>query len=119
MTATTTVDTTATTVDETVDTSATEAANTIKAKPLNDRSKERELEQAFDDLAQARELNAGYAEAGPFYAAKPPVANAVGGEIGIVTKDEKAGTVQRTGIGFYVRSDHFFGHTYSTSVPLA
>jgi hypothetical protein len=85
---------------------------TAKAKSIDARHNERQLEEAFDNLAQARESNAGYAEAGPFYASKAPVANAIGGEIGVVTKDDKAGTVQRTGIGFYIRSDHFYGHTY-------
>lgn len=87
--------------------------NNIKPMPTKDRSKERAFEQALDDMGQLRE-DGGYAEAGPFYACKAPVANAIGGELGIVTKDAKTGEVARTGIGFYVRSDHMFGNTYQT-----
>lgn len=97
---------------------APEAQTTNGIKPTKDRSKERAFEQALDDMGQLRE-DGGYAEAGPFYASKAPVANAIGGELGIVTKDAKTGEVARTGIGFYIRSDHMFGNTYTGTVPLA
>ena len=83
-----------------------------KAKSIAARNNERHLQETFDNASQDREERGGYAEAGPFYASKAPVANAVGAELGVVTRDEKTGTVQRSGIGFYVRSDHFFGHTF-------
>lgn len=83
-----------------------------KVKSIIARNNERHLEEAFDNTAQERELHKGYAEAGPFYASKAPVANAIGTELGVVTRDKQSGTLQRSGIGFYIRSDHFFGHTF-------
>jgi len=90
-----------------------------KAKSIAARNNERHLQETFDNAGQDRENHGGYAEAGPFYASKAPVANAVGAELGVVTRDEKTGTVQRSGIGFYIRSDHFFGHTFEGDVDVA
>ncbi len=83
-----------------------------KAKSIAARNNERHLQETFDNAGQDRENYGGYAEAGPFYASKAPVANSVGAELGVATRNEKTGTVQRSGIGFYIRSDHFFGHTF-------
>lgn len=108
-----------TTLETNAASEAQPTTNNIKPMPTKDRSKERAFEQALDDMGQLRELSNGYAEAGPFYASKAPVANAIGGELGIVTKDAKTGETQRTGIGLYIRSDHMFGNTYTGTVPLA
>lgn len=91
---------------------ATTVISSNKAKSIAARNNERRLEEVFDNTAQERELYGGYAEAGPFYAAKAPVANAIGAELGVVTRDRTSGTLQRSGIGFYIRSDHFLGHTF-------
>lgn len=70
------------------------------------------LEACLDEHGQVREDTESYADLGPVYAAATPVANAWGAELGFVTKDEKAGTVQRTGFGFYLRSDHLCNKKY-------
>ena len=65
---------------------------------------------ALDDLkrehAQALETNGHYHDWGFVYAAPAPIANAIGAELGLMQRDDKTMTVQRTGIGFYLRSDH-------------
>lgn len=73
------------------------------------------LEACLDEHGQIRENTESYADLGPVYAAPTPVANAWGAELGFVTKDEKAGTVQRTGFGFYIRSDHLCNKKYDLS----
>ena len=110
----TTVETTATTVE-----TAPEASNDIKSTSTSDRASKRAMEELLETHGQARELNNGYAEAGPFYASGAPVDNSFGCEFGVVTKDEKANTVQRTGVGFYLRSDHLLNRRYNTAVPRA
>jgi hypothetical protein len=83
------------------------------AKSVIDWARQRE---AVDNLkastGQALEDNNHYSELGCFYAAQAPVANSMGAEIGVVTKDEKTNKVQRTGIGIYVRSDHAANYTF-------
>ena len=67
---------------------------------------------------QSTESSSG-TEAACFYASGAPVANAIGAELGVVTRDKDSGAVQRTGIGFYVRSDHLCNNTYFGNVPVA
>jgi len=94
---------------------ATDAVNDIKATTTSNRADTRAMEELLETHGQARELNNGYAEAGPFYASGAPVDNSFGCEFGVVTKDEKTGTVQRTGVGFYLRSDHLLNRRYDTT----
>lgn len=56
--------------------------------------------------AGALEAAGHYTDAGVFYAATSPMAASVGAELGIVTRDEKTGKTQRSGVGFYLRCDH-------------
>lgn len=86
---------------------------------IQERSNQRLLEEANDLHGQAREDSRSYAEGGCFYASSVPIANAVGAELGVVTRDGASGAVQRTGIGFYIRSDHLCNHTYDGNVPVA
>ena len=71
-----------------------------------------ELEHAHKAHGQARETYQGYARLGPVYASNTPIANAIGVEIGIVTSSGKRKTVQRTGFGIYLRSDHLCNKVY-------
>ncbi|QPN61981.1 hypothetical protein [Synechococcus sp. CBW1004] len=87
--------------------------------PIQERSNHRLLEHAKDLHNQAREDSRSYAEGGCFYASSTPIANALGAELGIVTRDAQSGAVQRTGLGFYIRSDHLCNHTYDGNVPVA
>jgi hypothetical protein len=64
---------------------------------------------------QALESSGHYQDLGCFYAASTPVPAAFGAEIGVVTKDEKTGAIQRTGVGLYIRSDHAAGCQYDLS----
>lgn len=84
-------------------TQAQTTSNATPAQQLAERNRNTESRLAF---GQAREDLSSYAEAGVFYASQSPVANSVGGEVGIVTRDEKTGEVRRSGVGFYMRSDH-------------
>jgi hypothetical protein len=59
-------------------------------------------------MAEQRELHGTYADLGPLYASATPVANSVGAEFGIVTRDSKTNKTKRTGIGIYLRSDHIY-----------
>jgi hypothetical protein len=59
-------------------------------------------------MAEQRESHGTYTDLGPFYASATPVANSVGAEFGIVTRDSKTDEACRTGIGIYLRSDHIF-----------
>lgn len=77
-----------------------------------------QLEGEVDALQQAREDLNAYTEAGPFYGAAAPVPNSIGCELGVVTRDEKTGTVQRTGFGFYLRSDHICNKKYDGNVQV-
>ena len=100
------------------DTTANAAAQTTQAEvvaseprrmrpsEVRQRAMANRLKEEMDGMGQAREDLGGYHDAGVFYGAAAPVPNSFGAEVGIVTKDEKSGTVQRTGIGFYLRSDH-------------
>jgi hypothetical protein len=105
--------TTETTVMETPDTD-TQPTTVTEATPKVDGFADLQKQAKRDadifgnlaDTAQCLETNQHYADLGCFYAGKAPVANSFGAELGVVTRDEKTGTVQRTGIGFYIRSDH-------------
>lgn len=77
------------------------------------------LDDTKQDVAQQRETSNTYAELGPLYASASPVASSVGAELGIVTRDTQANTVQRTGVGFYLRSDHLLNKRWDTTVPRA
>jgi len=103
-----TVNASAETISKEVDTIP--AANDIKAtdrKETEDKRSET-LDQLKADHAQALETNGHFNDWGFVYAAAAPVANAIGGEIGFMQRDDKTMTVQRTGIGIYLRSDHIF-----------
>ena len=67
------------------------------------------------DYSRTLETTGHYQDLGCFYAASTPVPASFGAEIGVVTKDEKTGAVQRTGIGFYIRSDHMADVKYDCS----
>jgi hypothetical protein len=73
-----------------------------------DKQRTENLDQLKADHAQALESNGHYKDWGFVYAAPAPIANAIGGEIGFMQRDDKTMTVQRTGIGIYLRSDHIF-----------
>ena len=77
------------------------------------------LDDTKQDVAQQRETSNTYTELGPLYASAAPVAGSVGAELGIVTRDNQANTVQRTGAGFYLRSDHLLNQRWNTAVPRA
>ena len=96
---------------------STPTANQVRSP--KDRSNQRLLDEAKDIHGQVRENSGAYAEAACFYASGAPVANAIGAELGVVTRDKDSGAVQRTGIGFYVRSDHLCNNTYFGNVPVA
>ena len=115
------IDTKATTVDSEVDnettndtepTTVTEAVTKITpnnedfAKLQQQARQKSTIEASLASAAQALETNQHFAELGCFYGGAAPVANSFGAEIGVVTKDDKTNTVQRTGVGFYIRSDH-------------
>lgn len=76
------------------------------------------LEACLDEHGQVREDTDAYADLGFVYAATAPVANSWGAELGVVTKDKENGTVQRTGFGFYFRSDHLCNKKYDGKVEL-
>ena len=83
------------------------------AKSVVDWARQREaLDRTKTSTGQALEDNNHYSELGCFYAAQSPVANSMGAEIGVVTKDEKTNKVQRTGVGIYLRSDHAANYTF-------
>lgn len=73
------------------------------------------LEACLDEHGQVREDTDAYADLGFVYAATAPVANSWGAELGVVTKDKESGTVQRTGFGFYFRSDHLCNDKFDLS----
>jgi len=73
------------------------------------------VDEGLKAHGQLLESNGHYKDLGFCYAAPAPVANAIGGEVGVVTKDEKTGTVQRTGVGLYIRSDHMADYKYASS----
>jgi hypothetical protein len=73
----------------------------------------RELETVR--FAQQRELTESYSDFGFLYHGHSPVANSIGLELGVVTKDEKTKQVQRTGFGFYLRSDHLADASFDSS----
>jgi hypothetical protein len=112
----TTVDTT--TVD-TPDTTAAPAADTTESKSVTQAERKAQrsaMESILDEHGQAREANKAYTDFGFAYASQSPVANSIGAEVGIVTRDEKTNTVQRTGIGFYLRSDHLWNQRFDAAV---
>jgi len=69
-------------------------------------------------VAQNRETLGAYT-GDLFYAAKTPVANAIGIELGTGNHNKQAKTVERCGFGIYIRSDHAFNKCYKTPVALA
>jgi hypothetical protein len=73
---------------------------------LDDAKRVEERNSKGREYSRALESTGHYQDLGCFYAASTPVPAAFGAEIGVVTKDEKTMKVQRTGIGFYIRSDH-------------
>jgi hypothetical protein len=73
------------------------------------------VDNARSTAAQALQNNGHYHDFGCFYGSATPVANALGAEVGVVTKDEKTKKVQRTGVGFYIRSDHMADVKYDCS----
>jgi hypothetical protein len=81
-------------------------------------AKQQAMENASYELNQAREANDGYNNLGPLYVSAAPVANSLGAEFGFSTTDEKTNTVQRTGIGFYIRSDHLCNKRYDANVKV-
>ena len=104
----------------TTPTTQTEPATERRLRPseVKRRNLEHQLQAAADQFGQDREDLQGYAEAGIFYGSASPVPNSFGAELGVVTKDEKTGTVQRTGFGFYFRSDHICNKKYDGNVPV-
>lgn len=78
------------------------------AKEQLNKQRTKKLEQIKADHSQALESSGHYNDWGFVYAAPAPIANAIGGEIGFMQRNDETMTVQRTGIGFYLRSDHIF-----------
>lgn len=115
MSETTTVDTKATTVDKEVETSK-ESQAPAKAVAMDPKEQqavqarmanEKRLVDARSDFSSALEETGHYKDLGFVYGAGAPLDNSLGAEIGIVTKDQTTGLVQRSGIGFYIRCDHW------------
>lgn len=90
----------------------------LRPSEIKRRQQETELRMEIDAVMQAREDLGGYSEVGPFYGAAAPVPNSFGCELGVATRDEKTGTVQRTGFGFYFRSDHLCNKKFDGNVPV-
>jgi hypothetical protein len=98
-------------MSETQTQAATIHASAIEPAPMTQSPAEQLAQRNRADearLAYGQRLEdlGAYAEAGIFYAGKSPIANSLGAELGVVTRDEKTGKVQRSGVGFYLRSDH-------------
>jgi hypothetical protein len=87
-------------------TAPVDAQPKVIESPASKLAKRNRLAEAQLAHGQQREDMGTYADAGVFYASKTPIANAIGAEVGIVTRDKKNGTVQRAGFGFYFRADH-------------
>lgn len=81
-------------------------ANTeTKSTPANTANlTERELSVGEDNLMQAESRKA-YHDAGPLYAGINVMGD-IGAEVGFSTGSAEKGTLQRSGIGIYFRSDH-------------
>ena len=99
-------------------TEVTAPVQRLRPSEVKRRQDESQLKAEIDAVHQAREDLGGYSEVGPFYGAAAPVPNSFGAELGIVTRDEKTGTVQRTGFGFYFRSDHLCNQKFDGNVPV-
>lgn len=84
----------------------TPAATPVQSKAAQTVATRNAATEARLAYGQVREDLGDYAEAACFYAAASPVANSVGGELGVVTRDDKTGETYRTGVGLYLRSDH-------------
>jgi hypothetical protein len=80
----------------------------LTAKEQLNKQRTKKLEQIKADHSQALESSGHYNDWGFVYAAPAPIANAIGGEIGFMQRNDETMTVQRTGIGIYLRSDHIF-----------
>lgn len=83
-------------------------ADKLTAKEQLNKQRTKKLEQIKADHSQALESSGHYNDWGFVYAAPAPIANAIGGEIGFMQRNDETMTVQRTGIGIYLRSDHIF-----------
>jgi serine protease inhibitor ecotin len=90
--------------DSANDTVTTRDDQTVKAELVAKQTVT--LDNLKRDHAQALETNGHYHDWGFAYAAPAPIANAIGAELGFMQRDNETMTVQRTGIGFYLRSDH-------------
>ena len=92
----------------------------VKPEPKAEPAKGKAVVKATRELetvrfAQQRELTESYSDFGFLYHGHSPVANSIGLELGVVTKDEKTKQVQRTGFGFYLRSDHLADASFDSS----
>ena len=101
----TTAETTAPVADTNTGSTTADANNKADKQDLVKQRNET-LDQLKAEHTQALENNGHYKDWGFVYAAPAPIANAIGGEIGVMQRDDETKTVQRTGIGFYLRSDH-------------
>ena len=70
-------------------------------------AKEQRLSDARFNLRTTLEECGHFKDLGVVYAAGTPIENSVGAELGIVTKDDKTGVTSRSGIGVYIRCDHW------------
>jgi hypothetical protein len=93
-----------------------ETEATVKAVPMDPKEQQaiqqrmankRHLSDARSTFSSALEENGHYTDFGFVYGAGAPLDNSLGAEVGIVTKDQDTGLVQRSGIGFYIRCDHW------------
>ena len=96
---------------ETPEVKAEAKAEPVKGKAVAKATRELETVR----FAQQRELTESYSDFGFVYHGHSPVANSIGLELGVVTKDEKTKQVQRTGFGFYLRSDHLADASFDSS----
>lgn len=69
------------------------------------------------NVAQLREDHNAYGQL-DLYFAKVPIANAIGFEFGCISDRPTPTTVQRSGFGFYIRSDHAFNKSFKLMPPI-
>jgi hypothetical protein len=81
-------------------------------------AKYRRLQDTVPITTQDREHDGTYTSSNGLYAGRPPISNAIGVELGLATQDADSNTTQRTGIGFYIRSDHLCNKRYDASVKV-
>jgi hypothetical protein len=70
-------------------------------------AQEQRLADAHSNFRTTLEECGHFTDLGVVYAAGSPIENSVGAEFGIVTKDDKTGVTSRSGIGVYIRCDHW------------